>query len=230
MHDPDTLVWRIRVPLPVRRKKGGFRCIELLEIWHKDPCSDGTDDSCGRHLSDRHVDSGTLQRIINHFDRDWDSVFRSSAGNVYFSGLFCPNGDPHLSVMGIVLNLYRIAAIEVFKWDVKKVNRYLRKNLFDILIFAENPGDSLHDALTRKYEIGCGEVYSSTERSARIYHTARIIYTSILRDIRPWWKHPKWHVHHWRIVVPLFRSWRNRHDTRQCQAASAATERVGAGT
>ena len=61
MHDPDTLVWRVRIPLPwfreskFRTNKAGekvrraFRmraCIPLVDIWHHDPQRDGSDDSC----------------------------------------------------------------------------------------------------------------------------------------------------------------------------------------
>jgi hypothetical protein len=34
----------------------------------------------------------------------------------------------------------------------------------------------------------------------------RLLAASYRRDIRPWWQHPRWHVHHWKVSVALVRN------------------------
>lgn len=56
MHDPMTVAFEIKSPF---RKKSSIRPSgwwrdTLITIWHVDPCSDGTDDSCYYALRDKH--------------------------------------------------------------------------------------------------------------------------------------------------------------------------------
>lgn len=173
--------------------------IEFI-LWHVDPEKDGTDDSCGWFMRARHGDKKMLASIERRFEFDWDRVFKSDSGNVYHNGLFCPDGDPNLSVHGIVLNLFFIAAIEVFG-SYDKAVPFMRKHLFDILFFAENTSDSISDGITRKFEIACKEKHDERTRKDRIHGMAACIYAWILRKQRPWWKHPRWHIRHWKIQV-----------------------------
>lgn len=204
MHDPSTLAFDIRYPW---KDKDNFRN-SFIRIWHVDPEKDGTDDSCGWFISSRHLDQAVLDKIIKEFELDWDDVFEGK----YNCGLFLENGQPHFSVSGITLNLFYKAALQIFiarqkgegyKWQ-KKARNYIQKHLADILLFAENPTDSLFDSITRKFEEGCKEEYTKEKRDERIKRMASIIYSYIERDLRPWYKHPKWHVHHWKIdVIPF---------------------------
>ena len=229
MHDPNTQAFTIKIPLPW--KTDGFLKTDgriwakyhLATIWHKDPERDGSDDSCGWFMRSRHGDPEVLAEIIRRFEHDWDRVFKTSKEDhddedgrfqqhTYFCGLFKPNGDPHYSVSGVTLNLFFIATQVVFKsngltmW--KRSKKFLNRNLLDILLFSENPGDSLFDTITRKFEKGCGEEYGNEARAARIKAMAECIYGWILRAERPWYRHPRWHIHHWRIqVLPLQKFW-----------------------
>lgn len=202
MHDPCTLVHTIRFPFSRR---------EFISIWHHDPEKDGTDDSCGWFKRARHGDPECLERIVKRFEFDWDRVFKSDdSGHVYFCGYFCPNGDPHFSVQGIVLNLFLTAASEHFQCDGtsnwKKSRAWVKRYLADIMLFAENPTDSLFDGITRKFEIGCGEKHDKRRRDERVRSMAASIYGWILRSEQKWWQHPTWHIHHWRLQIhPLQR-------------------------
>lgn len=199
MHDPMTVAFEVRYPWRAYRgpQKSEFLSTyrsSFLTIWHVDPERDGTDDSCGWFPRARHGDKAVFERIIKRFEWDWDRTFKSDGtGKVYNCGLFAPTGAPHLSVIGITLNLFFVAAIEVFG-SRDKAARFMRRNLFEILWFAENPVDSAHDGITLKF----GNDYS---RDDRIRQHASMVYGWILREQRPWWQHPKWHVWHWSIQV-----------------------------
>lgn len=175
MHDPDTLV-----------KSLGPFC-----LWHHDPCTDHTDDSCGWFMRARHGDPKVLKAIESDFAFEW---------NASYQPWFTEQGDPALSTMGIALQMFRIAAWNHFSKDRKKVERYMRKHLYDILHFAENTCDTMATSIQGKY----GEC--SEPKKNRVRSMASMVYGCVLRDTRPWWKAPRWHVHHWRITCRLF--WR----------------------
>lgn len=237
MHDPSTLAFSVKIPLPWKVKtfwKDGrkeWAKYSLLDIWHVDPCKGpGGDDSCGWFMRAHHGDQAVMEKIEKRFAEDWDRVFNSqdedSEGRpigpirrTYFCGYFCPNGDPHFSVHGIVLNLFFTAAMVVFESDGlsnwRRAKKFMRKHLFDILMFAENPHDSLFDGITRKFEIGCGEKHDARAREQRIRRMAACIYGWILREERPWYRHPRWHIHHWQLQL---HPWQNLWHwiTRRC--------------
>jgi len=219
MHDPMTVAFDIRYPWKTRCKmgdgsikKGNFRK-PFITIWHVDPEKDGTDDSCGWFLRARHLDKDILKKIVNDFEFEWDRTFRPSGFDtidgqvllhlyqppVYSCGWFHPNGDPHLSPIGITVNMFWRAAYNCL--GSKRAKKYMNKNPFGIIHFAENNVDSLYDGIIRKFEKGCNEEYTKEERKKRIHSMASCIYAYIMRDVRPWYKHPKWHIHHWRVQI-----------------------------
>lgn len=232
MHDPKTLAFSIKLPF------GGSTTFfshgskmrhrpSLIDIWHVDPCKGpGGDDSCGWFMRAHHGDPKVLEKIEKHFEYDWDRTFTSdSSGKTYACGLFLPNGRPSFSVHGVVLNLFFWAAIEVFKsngtTNWKKANKWMRKNLLDILLFAENPTDSLYDSITSKFgDDGYAKAGESTRarmRKERIHNLAAIIYGWILRSERPWWKHPRWHIHHWNLQIHFLEATKRWAFTRCCK-------------
>lgn len=199
----DPMITAFEIQSPFKHKSvwfpEGYRKT-LITIWHVDPERDGTDDSCGWFMRSRHGDPKALERIVKRFESDWDSTFSPGKSRTYNCGLFRPDGLPHLSVAGIAVNLFFLAALEVFGTRDKAM-AWIHGRLAEILLFAENPTDSLHDGFTRKFAIGCGEPYTRQARDERIRDTASCIYSWILRDTRPWYKHPRWHFWHWKIQV-----------------------------
>lgn len=183
MHDPETLV------------KDFFG---IVSIWHHDPCKDGTDDSCGWFKRARHGNKETLKKIISRLDFDWDRIFTSDYGDkkTYMSGYFTPDGRLVHSVLAITLNFVWIAAFEHFNKDRDRACKLCEENLFDILWFAENPTDSLHDAITQKF--------GSENRKERIENMASICYGWVLRADRKWYDHPRYHFWHYRITFPVY--------------------------
>lgn len=192
MHDPSTVAWNI--PAYPRNT--------ILTIWHEDPCTDGSDDSCGWFMRARHGNPETLEKIRKAFAYDWDTVHNHS-GSTWYAGWFNPDtGLPIMSVQATALEMFRRAVFIHFGNDRKKTERFMRRNLYGILSFAENTVDSMRDGLIQRF----GRV----ERSDRIEREAAMIYGWILRAEQPWYRHPRWHVHHWRFQIhpwQQFRRW-----------------------
>jgi hypothetical protein len=222
MHDPQTVAHEINWPW---RRRNGYRS-PIVTIWHVDPCRDGTDDSCGWFMRARHGDKKKLDRIASRFDFDWDRVFDPNKrddddsdygdprGNrqLVYTGYFRPeDGQPNLSPAAITVGLFHHAAGihfdktgNGFNWNA--ASKFVQRNLGEIIRFAENPMDSLVESIIRRHAVNCGEAYDPSTRKARIREFASIIYAWILRADRPWWKAPRWHIHHWRIQ---FHPWQN---------------------
>lgn len=199
-----------------------------FSLWHNDPCNKPgcRDDSCGWFMRAHHGKPEVLKAIRSRMESDFDRVFKTyenpedpeshiderealergiAPKRVYHVGLFCPNGDPNFSVHGIVLNLFQAGAWCYFKdksrdtgkaWSESR--RFMQNNLFDILLFAENATDSLHEGITGMFRIACGEKFNREEALDRY---AALIYGWILRAERPWYNHPRWHVNHWSLSV-----------------------------
>jgi len=172
----------------------------FITIWHVDPEKDGTDDSCGWFMRSRHGDKKVLEEIEREFEFNWDSSFESGK-NKYYTGYFREDGVLNMCLHSVVIDLFFRAAQIVYGMDWDKGMKYINRHIGEILRFAENPVDSLHTSLTRKYQNACGEEYNSEVRKGWIKETASIIYGFILRSERPWYKHPRWHIHHWKIQI-----------------------------
>jgi hypothetical protein len=183
MHDAYTQVLDINIPFTGRKNSAGAWEVyprTLLTIWHVDTEADGTDDACGWFLRTRHVDQEKLKKIEERYEYEYENLFDEF-------------GNPKFSAQSITLTLFLSAAyIHFGNW--KKTHKYMRSHLFDLLYFAENPVDSLYSSITD---------YEGGKKNERIRYFASCIYPYILRDIRPWWKHPRWHIHHWKIQVPM---------------------------
>ncbi|MFD2922020.1 hypothetical protein ACFS6H_20030 [Terrimonas rubra] len=198
MHDTKTVAFEIYLGSKIKRN-GQYRN-PVITIWHNDPETDGTDDSCGWFMRPRHGDPEMLNKIKSAIESDFDRTYVSeSNGTLYLTGYFTPiTGAPVMSVHGIVLNMFSAAAWQYFKFDRKRHNKWMKENLYDILHFAENPTDSLRDDVLGIFRRGCGENWN---RDESLNNYARIIYGWILRKTRKWYQHPRWHFHHWSIQI-----------------------------
>jgi hypothetical protein len=197
MHDPLTVAFEIRYPWKKYGKRGrteferNYR-ESFITIWHKDPERDGSDDSCGWFKRARHGSPEVLATIRKSFEFDWDASY---------GGWFGSDGRPNFSSSAIALGMFRRAAHDHFE-DWGKTDRFMRRRLYDILLFAENPTDSLHDFIIGKHGF--------PDRERRISAAASMVYGCILRWSLPWWRHPRWHVHHWRLQIHPWQTLRRR--------------------
>lgn len=204
MHDPMTVAHEIYLGRK-RNKKGHYRT-PFLTIWHLDPEKDGTDDSCGWFIRSRHIP----QDLIDIIRKEFSFQFQH---NYWFNDA----GYPVFSVSATVLQMYHITAWHLFMWmdgnnPTKRARRrhdkFMRKYLMNILLFAENPTDSLHASITMKYGV--------EKKEERINHFVSVVLADIMRKLRPWWKHPRWHIHHWRIQFHPWQQLKRRYWDKCC--------------
>lgn len=196
MHDPKTVAFEIKRPWPTKRSPhlGGFRhWPALVTIWHVDPERRGDENSCGWFMRARHGDPAVLEKIRHAFEFEWDADH---------GGWFYEDGRPRLSVVAITLNMFWFAAWEFFGHSPRRADAFMRRHLYDLLFFAENNTDSLHNGITLRYGL--------EKREDRIASFSSTVYGWILRAERPWYRHPRWHFWHWEIqvrVVQSFKRW-----------------------
>jgi hypothetical protein len=191
MYDPMTVAHEIKSPFKKKTPYGIYRK-SLITIWHNDPESDGTDDSCGWFIRSRHVDNEVLEKIKREFNFHlkhnywWDK-----SGQMVFSPI------------ATLLMMYKIAAYSHYKnWD--RADRFVKKNLANIIIFAENETDCIFSF--RKIVL----------KASVVEDFANVVYSDIVRKTRPWYKHPRWHIHHWKIQIH-WPSWmKKKHNTPVC--------------
>lgn len=189
MHDPMTVAFEIKMPLTD---------YTLMTIWHKDPEADGTDDSCGWFMRSRHCCEETAAKLRSDFAFEWDADW---------GGWFNADGSPRLSVIAIALQMFERAAYRYFgNW--KSAHKFMQNNMYGLIHFAENNVDSLHSFITQKY--------GSTERERRIDEAVAIVWPYVCRSLRPWCKHPRWHIHHWRITLQPWQQLRRRFWDKCC--------------
>jgi hypothetical protein len=196
MYNPETVAFEILSPFKTGKSMfypKGYRH-PIITIWHHDPCKDGSDDSCGRFIRERHVDKEVLDKIKREFHF-----------NIEHNYWFTENGVPIFSTQGILIQMYTKAYWIHCNFNRDKLNRFMRKHLYDILYFAENPTDCAGDSIINKW--------GDKRDKFRFVEMAATVYTDILRKERKWYQHPKWHFWHWSFqIIPLQRFKRRYFD------------------
>jgi hypothetical protein len=163
----------------------------LFDLWHCDPATDGSDDSCGWFMRARHGSKEVLAEIEERFAYQWS--------NGVPAGWFDKDGDPNYSTLSIALGMFRIAVSETFGHRSRRAERFMRRHLHEILRFGENNFDSLHSTICQPYG-------KDRDEKDRIHTAASVVYGWILRADRPWWRQPRWHVHHWKLQIHALQS------------------------
>lgn len=204
MHDPQCVAHEIY--LGAKKKKNGHYKSPFITIWHVDPEKDGTDDSCGWFIRKRHIPIDLIEKVTKEFEFNFKH-------NYWFNEA----GYPKFSTMGVCLEMYSHAAWSLFMWmdgnsPTNKARRryknFMRKYLFDILHFSENPTDSLYRSINMTYGV--------EKKEDRISDFVSIIVADIMRKLRPWYMHPRWHIHHWKIQFHPLQNIKRRYWDKCC--------------
>lgn len=259
MHDPMTLVWRIRIPLPwfrgskFRTNKDGklvpnaFRMraeIRLVDIWHNDPCTDGSDDSCSvRKLLPRKHGS-----LLKHLGSD-------EAGSPWFlrerAKIPASPADAEALLRGALWHVARCLRLNrwslfhkrvTFDWCTREASELLHNTADNVrsslcLLPGYHTNDQNPDgppveeidiedtaAWEREGRRSLDDprypkeasAYWRTERSESFFF---MIAKILSRETARWWQHPRWHFWHWSFQVHAWQWFMRRYVERcsQCR-------------
>ncbi len=179
MYDPKTVAHEIK-----------FGKKTIVTIWHVDPESDGTDNSCGwfqPRLTSRDLD--IIQELV-----DWDLKFPfyTSQSTVLLSVLENPKYSYMQQTVGDSLAYVAAAWQQISRHrDKRKQGQLTAGEWWAVVNLATNPDDNLRAILASSED-------KPGERAARFL---MCVMRQYLRHHRPWWRHPRWHVHHWEFQV-----------------------------
>ena len=148
----------------------------IITVWHCDPERDGSDDSCGwSHVRLSKDDLAWAQKEATKECTDWLSDEYSTI-NLWHAG-----------------NLELLAAAWTWaRWRTRDVSRWKplsHRDLSECVRLLSNAHDNLHATLRAARE------ERNIERllicCLRLYRT----------KYRPWYRHPRWHLWHWKITI-----------------------------
>lgn len=200
-----------------------------FDIWHIDPehSREGqrTDDSCG--WFDR--TPGPYQKAVDDLLKDVTDMHdikltlarRKHVPMPFYEGISSPRSDadvapgyPRLSqadTLAVVLNV--ATRLERLRWwEGHHPASWLRR-----LFMRERNVLPISISLS----LNATDNLSSVEDPGAL---VRLVAGALHREFRPWWKHPRWHVHHWQIKVDLFRNLK-----RMVQPCATCGKRLGFG-
>lgn len=166
-----------------------------ITLWHKDPCSDGSDDSCGKTIRSRHLNPQILEKIKHEFEF-----------NLKQNYWFYPNSFSVFSPGATLQLMYKCALLIIYNGNKKKINSFFKNHIHEIYILAENPHDCLGDIITNKWNYKTKELYS--ERIG----LAATIYADIISKDRKWYQKPEWHINHWKLSIKFMKNYKQSNE------------------
>lgn len=191
MHDPTTVAFEIKTPW--RRKSSlfpeGYRRT-WVTIWHHDPESDGSDDSCGWSYPKISDADWKLAAELAKWEQGFPHYFAGlqRVTNPKYPELWSVSpGD----AAAIILDLWCTIA-----WRIDRRELSPRLAVRALRLGASGT-DGFASTLTA----------STEEEQTR---GLALIIRSYRQATRPWYRHPKWHIHHWRIqlhALQTFKRW-----------------------
>ena len=182
MNDPMTQVRSI--PNPFLPKRHGYRP-PIITIWHVDPETDGTDDSCdwfGRKPTKRQ------QEALRWLAKD-------EAREPWFTAHVGKRIDDPVKAEALARGAYLMTALTM-RVDVtideaeREANRLIH-----------NPMDNCRSLFAYQSGYHGNDDRDDYWREEHAYDLFRVMAGAIIRNHRPWYRHPRWHIHHWEIQV-----------------------------
>lgn len=197
MHDPLTVAFDIKYPWKSRRLgnsklwPNGYRDT-FITIWHKDPMNFenkigvSSDDSCGWHTPPYSKEEREHMRKVSA--RQYEQIFAMQYHEAKGDDWFRACNDP--DCLSAIYWSWRAIGHELRPREVWQYDRApTRAELTYIYELATNPVDNLQS------------LFQSVQGSDTFEDLFMCVFRAYTRFNRPWYRHPRWHIHHWRIQV-----------------------------
>ena len=184
MYDPLTiafeLTWSFAPLSKLLKLKRKPKQHWIFTIWHKDPEIDGTDDSCGWRAP--RITNEEFNAIEKLAEEEYEFVVGEQFGIKY--------EDPYgLIYWGWASLCDRISGRK------RKAFHLSNGELNEVLSLAYNPADNLRGVAF--------DIYRGTEstRKEAFRRFLVLVYRCYKTYYRPWYQHPRWHIHHWHVQI-----------------------------
>jgi hypothetical protein len=201
MHDPSTVAFDIKSPFrgrPSSMWPKGYRNT-LITIWHEDPlnfenkCGCRDDDSCGWHTPPYTLaDRARIKKLAGQqYSQIFENQVRTREGASYAHICFVP------SCYDAIYWSWRAIKHEDRprgRWQYGV--RLSAAELETIYSLASCPVDNLRHLF---------DTVKDVESFEALFFCVFRAYT---RFKRPWYRHPRWHVHHWRLQIHAWQKFR----------------------
>ena len=195
-YDPCTVAFDIKYPWkrkPCKFWPKGYRDT-FITIWHVDPERGGDhgnrgDDSCGWFRPPLYPEE--RERIAKLGRSEYSTIWakQDATAKEKSYAYICIDQDCY----GAIYWAWRRIKQEMNPrglWKFGGARNFLTASeLEEIYSLAWNPIDNLQTSFRE---------VTSEEKAARFFIT---VYRCFQRHHRPWWKHPRWHVHHWKLQI-----------------------------
>lgn len=219
MHDPMNVAWEIKRPWPTRFRNHWY-WPAIITVWHVDPHTDGSDDSCGWSRSKGAPPAHVEQQLRGM--AEWEARYP-----FYFDSLTKGPGDAAALVW---------SAWQTLTWRMNYDKPLWRRILFkaerrrlpaSVYMQALQICSNETDNILRYTFHQDAKIFRSREyppvRPDERHHTSspgvdaetayahfRAFWRLLGQYTRPWYLHPRWHIHHWKIQVhslQTFKRW-----------------------
>jgi len=215
MHDPLTVAFNIKRPWPYRGFHNEWYWPSLITIWHVDPEKGGSDDSCGWFTPPF---SKTQREIVKTLaaDEAREPWFMSLSAKANLNPVECES-----YIRGAFLLVSRClenrCGWRPWRWIKRSVS--VAEATHWAALMTHNSIDNFRTSLC--FLSGWhGNLYRNPEpntidedkwfreENAKSFFGAIMGY--ILRSRRPWYRRPRWHIHHWSVQIHFlqdFKRW-----------------------
>lgn len=206
MHDPYTLAFSIKSPIRKTLDNGYKYHSHLIDIWHKDPERDGSDDSCGWSWP--------------HFTKKQQSTLKffakQEAKHPWFCKRFLKANEDAVECEALLRGAFLLVAPALnCRFSLEQATLWAAQ-------YTHNQVDNFRSSLAflpgyhSNFETD-DPLYREERATQFFFAIARII----LRENRRWYQHPRFHIHHWRIDLVFWKELKRRLSQRKESASHA---------